>query len=254
MPVQNDGTSPASFDTDNTKTTMKKRITLTVSLAALAASPWLVRADDDSEQTEFPKIISQPTDQGIWEGTRTTFNVRATNGDISFQWRRNGVALEGQTNSDLTIDSVAIGDVGLYSCDVSKKDGNTVPTRAASLNMLSETLGGGPITVFGTPIASGGSQSNTCPGAYAGYVNYLKTASQGWGWSPSSGTSIHTATDTNRSDTKVQYLGKVGDKDCNITTVSVPDPTISTKYRFTVYFTNNVPTNAYGIQLEGFDP
>jgi hypothetical protein len=233
---------------------MKKHLSLPVTMAALVTSVLLVRADDDSEQTEFPQITSQPTDQGIWEGSGTTFSVDATNGEISFQWRRNGVALEGQTNKHLDLENIKIHDVGMYSCDVTKKGGETVPTRSASLNMLTSGYGGGPITVYGTPIASGGSTTNSCPGTYAGYVNYTKTASQGWGWAPSSGTTIHTATDTNRNDTKVLYLGKAGDKDCHITTVSVPDPTVSPKYRFTIYFTNNVPTNAYGILLDGFDP
>ena len=108
-------------------------------------------------------------------------------------------------------------------------------------------------TVYATPVTSSGTKGS-CPGSYVGYVNYTKTVAQGWGWAPTSGTSIHTATDTTRTDTKVEYGGKLYDTGCNQTTVSVPDPTYSTKYRFAIYFTNNVPTNSYPVDLDGFNP
>jgi len=231
---------------------MKTRITLIMTLA-VAASVLPVRGDDDPEQSEFPKITRQPIDDAIPVGSSTVFAVEANNGDLSYQWLRNGVAIEGETNCVLIIENVGVKDVGLYSCDVGRGK-EKVPSRKADLNVYTMSGGGGgPITVFGTPIASSGSQG-TCPGAYAGYVNYRKTISQGWGWAPSSGTTIHTATDTNRTDTKVEYVGKYGDVGCNQTSVSVPDPTGSPKYRFTIYFPNNVPTNSYGITLDGFDP
>jgi hypothetical protein len=111
-----------------------------------------------------------------------------------------------------------------------------------------------PIVVFGTPLAGSGSQG-TCPGSYTGYVNYTKSLPQ-WGWAPdtSNGNTIFTATDTNRTNTKIQYGGAYGDNSCNQTTVTVPNVPISPVYRFTIYFTNNVPTNAYPITLDGFLP
>lgn len=162
--------------------------------------------------------------------------------------------MEGQTNSTLTLENVAIEDVAYYSCDVFNGD-EAVPTRAALLNVYTVLGGGGgPITVFGAPVVSGGNQGS-CPGAYAGYVNYIKTVSQGWGWAPSTNTTVHTAADgTTRTDTKVVYVGKFGDGGCNQTIVTVPHPTLSPKYRFSIYFPNNVPTNSYPITLSGFDP
>jgi hypothetical protein len=233
---------------------MKTHISITFAIAAIALSALTTRGqEDDPEQTQFPKITRQPTDQGAWEGAPATFSVQATNGDVSYQWRRDGVVLQGQTNSSLAIESVAVSDVGLYSCDVIKQGGDAVPTRSASLNVMTALYGGGPITVFGTPVSSGGTKG-TCPGAYAGYVLYRKTPAEGWGWAPTSGATNHTATDNNRTDTKVEYVGNYGDNGCNQTTVTVPHPPMSTKYRFAIYFTNNVPTNAYGITLDGFDP
>ncbi|MCX6896127.1 MAG: hypothetical protein NTZ16_11635 [Verrucomicrobia bacterium] len=106
-------------------------------------------------------------------------------------------------------------------------------------------------TIAATPVVSSGSNS-ICPGGFAGYALYSKTVAQGWGWAPTN--TVHTATDTNRSDTKVEFTGKSGDTGCNQTTVTVPHPTTSTKYRFKVYFPDNVPTNSYNLTLSGFIP
>ena len=107
------------------------------------------------------------------------------------------------------------------------------------------------ITISAVPVSSSGS-NGVCPGGYIGYASYSKTVAQGWGWAPTN--TVHTATDTNRTDTKVEFTGKLLDSGCNQTTVTIPDPTVSTKYRFKVYFTNNVPTNTYPLVLEGFAP
>lgn len=220
-------------------------------LALIAGSVLAARGDDDPDQSEFPQITAQPVDQEVPEGASTTFAVQATNGAIAYQWVRNGVALEGQTNSSLTLDNVGTNDVGLYSCVVSR-DMEAVPTRSAILN-VSTLAASGQIIVYGTPVANRGSQG-ACPGAYAGYVNYTKTVSQGWGWAPDTATTIHTARDNTRSDTKVTYYGKNGDTGCGQTAVTVPHPPPSAKYRFAIYFPNNVPTGPYPITLSGFHP
>jgi hypothetical protein len=113
---------------------------------------------------------------------------------------------------------------------------------------------GGEITVFGAPVVSSGGAGG-CPGPYSGYVNYIKPMSQGWGFVPSTNTTIHVCTDNNRSDTKIQYNGYFGDGNCGQTTLTVPDPAPSPKYRFTIFFPrgSQVPTNAYPIALDGFD-
>jgi len=80
--------------------------------------------------------------------------------------------------------------------------------------------------------------------------------SQGWGWAASTNTTVHTATDGNRSDTKIQFAGAYGDNNCGQSTVTVSDPALSPVYRFSIYFPvgGQVPTNAYPITLTGFDP
>jgi hypothetical protein len=226
---------------------MKSQIVVIALLTGLAAAAQSV---DDSDQSAFPAITAQPVDQDIALGGSVVFTVHATNAE-GYLWLRNGVLLDGQTNSSLALRNVGLGDVAAYSCYVARGT-EAVPTRSASLSVFTP-LTDGTVVVYGSPVIGSGSQG-TCPGAYAGYVIYTKTLSQGWGWAPSANTTVHTAADTTgRQDTKVTYTGKSGDSGCNQTTVAVPDPTTSTKYRFAIYFPNNVPTNAYPITLTGFD-
>ena len=97
--------------------------------------------------------------------------------------------------------------------------------------------------------------NGVCPGSYAGYVIYSKTVANGWGWAPSTNTTMFKAVDGGgRTDTKVEFIGKSNDTGCNQTTVTIPNPPTSTKYRFKIYFPSNVPTTNYPVVLTGFDP
>jgi hypothetical protein len=261
---------------------MKKSTLRGIALAAITGMVLSAYAQDSIDQSQFPTILQQPVDQCLPMGAPATFTVVATNTD-GYQWYKNNTALDGQTNSSLTIPSVSTNDVGYYSA-MAIKGSEGVPTRAANMIVyirlgstsgssstlspmtrtasLSTSLssmsvsGGGAILAYGYPVASGGS-SGTCPGKYSGYVNFTKTPSDGWGWAPSTNTTVHTATDGNRTDTKVLYTGGYGDSGCAQTTVTVPHPPISPAYDFTIYFPQGVqvPTNgSYAITLSGFDP
>jgi hypothetical protein len=221
-------------------------------LLAIAGNSVHAQTTDVLDQSGFPTITAQPVDQAVTVGSNAVLLVQAVNAD-SYQWLSNGVAIEGQTNSTLTLENVGVDNGGLYSCNVSQSGGDAVPTRAASLNVVTASLpGGGPITVYGAPYHSGGSQGS-CPGSYAGYVNYPKTISQGWGWAPVG--TVHTAADgSGRTDTKIVYGGLSYDSGCHQTSVTIPHPPISAKYRFSIYFPNNVPTTNYPIVLTGFNP
>jgi hypothetical protein len=227
---------------------------------------------DSVDQSEFPQITAQPVDQTVPIGANVVLSVQANNAD-GYQWLQNGVPIDGQTNNSLTIYNAGINDAGFYSCEVSLGT-EIVPTRAANVMVYEagssvvaanvNAIAGGssvvtasmsdgePIVVFGLPISGGGTQ-NPCPGNYAGYINYTKTISQGWGWTPAG--TVHTAADGGgRTDTKIMYGGEYGDTGCNKTTVTIPNPPPSPVYRFTIYFPNHVPTTNYPIVLTGFNP
>ena len=208
-------------------------------------------------QSEFPMIIYQPEDQMVPFTSNATFTVVAVNAD-GYQWLFNGNPIDGATSNSLTITNAGISNVGYYSCDVLQAM-EGVPTRSASLmvytNSVDPQTGVDPVVVFGLPLL-GGCGQGTCPGHYVGYINYTKSNTNGWGWAPdtSNGNTIFTAVDTNQSNTKIEYVGAYGDNGCNQTSVTVPNPPMSPVYRFAIFFTNNVPTNAYAITLDGFKP
>jgi len=233
------------------------RAAITATLVAIATNTVQAQTADDLDQSAFPIITAQPTDQAVFAGSNAVLTVQAVNAD-TFQWQSNGVAIAGQTNSTLVVQNVGMN-VGSFSCNVSLSGGDAVPTRAASLNVMQPLDGvgvypGDPIVVSGLPKASNGVQG-TCPGSYAGYVNYTKTIAQGWGWAPTNGATAFTASDgSGRTDTKILYMGKFGDSGCDQTTVTLPNPPPSPSYRFTVFFPKNVPTTNYPIILTGFNP
>ncbi len=103
-----------------------------------------------------------------------------------------------------------------------------------------------------------GTSITGCVGGYEGYANYTKPIASGWGWSPDTNNfTTFSATDTNTTTTKIQYLGRLGDIGCNQTTVVLQTPPPSNKYRFTVFFTstNSIPaTTNYPLVLHNFQP
>jgi hypothetical protein len=208
-------------------------------------------------QPQYPLIFDQPDDQAVPFSSNATFTVTAFNAN-GYQWLYNGNPITNGTNSILVIKNAGIQDVGYYSCDVFKGF-ESVPTRSALLqvytNWIDPQTGVDPMVVYSFPNTGSGS-GGSCPGSYVGYVTFQKPYQNGWGWAPdtTNGNTVFTASDGNSPSTKVQFLGAYGDMGCNQTTVTVPNPAMSPLYRFTIYFTNNVPTNAYPITLSGFDP
>ena len=159
--------------------------------------------------------------------------------------------LSGETNSTLSIASAQHTDVGFYRARI--KGSKEVTSAAASLQVF--TTSGTLMTLFGGPVMSSGTGSTPCPSGYVGYVNYKKSLPD-WGWVPTQGVATYIAADgTTRSDTKLEMSGSSGDHPCNQTPDTVAGPLRSAKYRFTIYFPNNVPsTNQYPIKLTGFNP
>lgn len=257
---------------------MKRSSSRGIAFAAIAAMVLSVHAQDNNIQ--YPTITQQPMDQCVALGGTVTFSVTANNA-TSYQWLMNNVAIEGETNNSIQITNASVANVGFYSAFV-YNGSDAVPTRSANLNvyilssapsLLSSVSsgvsgaasgllapldvpggGGGPfLVVFGAPVVSGGGSSD-CPGKYSGYATY--TPPSGWGFQPASGATVFTATDTNLTVTKIQYVGCYGDNGCGQTTVTIPYPAMSSQYRFAIYFPTNypVPTNAYPLSLVGFNP
>jgi hypothetical protein len=202
-----------------------------------------------TQHVGVPDTGDGSADQLVQVDAPVAFSVNPVDGG-SYQWLRNGTAILGQTNRTLIFENTQISDAGYYSCNTTN-GADIVPSIAASLEVYTIT----PdflVVVYAAPITSTGNLG-TCPGPYKGYVSYIPTNGH-WGFTPLTGTTIYTASDTTRTNTKVQYVGDYGDSGCARTTVTIPYPAVSPLYRFAIYFTNNVPSTNYPITLAGFSP
>lgn len=84
-----------------------------------------------AEQVEPVQIVSQPAPVTIDEGGSAVFSVSAQGGgSLSFQWRLDGVALEGETASTLTVSSAELSDAGAYDVLVTNLLGSVVSLSA----------------------------------------------------------------------------------------------------------------------------
>jgi len=80
-----------------------------------------------------PIITEQPQSLRVAPGMPVEFRVAANGSSgLSYQWKRNGVALEGATGPVLTISQAASSDVGRYTVEVS----NSVATTASMPALL----------------------------------------------------------------------------------------------------------------------
>ena len=78
-----------------------------------------------------PTITQQPVSQSVCEGDPVTFTVTATGtGTLTYQWRKDTVAIGGATSDSYTIDPVAAGDAGNYDVVVTDDDGSTTSNTA----------------------------------------------------------------------------------------------------------------------------
>jgi hypothetical protein len=79
-----------------------------------------------------PAILAQPVAQSIRTGADASFTVFASGSPpLSYQWRRDGVALPGATNAVLSIPSTRPINAGSYSVVVANATGSVVSSSAA---------------------------------------------------------------------------------------------------------------------------
>jgi len=88
------------------------------------------------EAIEALAILQQPVDVDINEGNAASFSVTASGGGfISYQWRKNALAIEGAYTASYTINSTNIDDAGTYDVVVTNSVGN-LRSQSASLNII----------------------------------------------------------------------------------------------------------------------
>jgi len=78
-----------------------------------------------------PTILTQPTDQSVTVGDTASFSVFAFGGrPLSYQWQFNGIAVDGASNSTLTITNAQRSEAGNYSVLVTNVLGSVISSNA----------------------------------------------------------------------------------------------------------------------------
>jgi hypothetical protein len=137
-----------------------------------------------------PSISAQPTSQTITAGQTASFNVTATGtAPLSYQWRKNSVAISGATSSSYTTPSTTSSDNGAqFAVMVSNTAGN-VTSNAATLTVnvaqppsVNISSPGNGATVSGTITVSGTASDPVG-------LSSIQLQIDGGAFSPASGTS-----------------------------------------------------------------
>ena len=120
--------------------------------------------------TMAPSITSGPINTTVSAGSRATLTVSASGSTpLSFQWRRNGINLSGQTSAILVLNNCTSADAGSYSVQVSNSMGSQTSADATltvtgavaqapgvAVNPVSQTVSAGAnVTLFVTATGSG---------------------------------------------------------------------------------------------------
>ena len=81
-----------------------------------------------------PVITSQPQSQTVTAGATATFSVLATGSGLTYQWRKDGVAISGANASSYSISGAQASNAGSYTVVVSNTAGS-VTSSAATLTV-----------------------------------------------------------------------------------------------------------------------
>ncbi len=122
-----------------------------------------------------PRIVTQPESQSVPIGGTFSALVQATGTEpLQYQWTRDGAALSGETNSNLTITNVLANHGGVYSVVVANLAGSVVSTTATLTVLFPPSIYLQPLsqTVFiGSPVVMSVAASGDGPISYQWWLN-----------------------------------------------------------------------------------
>jgi hypothetical protein len=105
-----------------------------------------INSDGGVDPLPGPTITTHPQSVTVPVGGTATFNVVATGtGDLTYQWRRNGTAIDGATAATYTIQNVTQEQAGSYTVAVTDSEGTRI-SNAAVLTVGTGNGGGVPGT------------------------------------------------------------------------------------------------------------
>ena len=119
----------------------------------------------DVRPTPRPVILSAPTSIRVYSGLVASLRIDVIGaGDLLFQWRKNGVDIEGATDREFRIDSAQVPDSGSYDVVVSNEFGTVTSDPVDILVEESDILFGGGWTTLGNDTSHNGHYPATIGG------------------------------------------------------------------------------------------
>jgi formylglycine-generating enzyme required for sulfatase activity len=107
------------------------RVVVSNAFGSVESQPFLL-----SVQPDDLVLTTQPQDLTVNPGETATFTVAATsNLPLTYQWRKDSVAVSGATSATLTIAAAQLADAGIYTVVVTNDSGFAV-SRAATLTVV----------------------------------------------------------------------------------------------------------------------
>ncbi|MDB6170402.1 MAG: peptidase and in kexin sedolisin [Verrucomicrobia bacterium] len=124
---------------------------------------------DGRYTANFITISASPYTQSAAIGSSVTLGVAATGpGTLSYQWLKNGVAIAGATNSNLTLNNAQISDSGSYVVRVTSSTGATAVSSAATLTIAAIVAAPGHLINLSVRTAAGTGDSTLIVGVVIG--------------------------------------------------------------------------------------
>lgn len=124
---------------------------------------------------EIPTILGDVEILKRLPETSFESNIQVTGSEpLNYQWQRNGIILEDQTNPQISIDALSIDDVGIYSVTITNQAG-TVSAEVFSLEIIAPpsmvTIASPPILAIGQALTLKGDSDGSLPKTFQWFKN-----------------------------------------------------------------------------------
>jgi len=122
-----------------------------------------------NQQTE---ITGQPQDTTVCPGADVTLSVDAIGGSLTYQWKKNGSDISGETRATYFIPSVEQSNTGTYTCTVTGICGNPITSNPAYVVVNPNPITGLNFTNDST-VCSGSTVRLVANGTYGSQFTYI---------------------------------------------------------------------------------
>ncbi|MFN6112577.1 MAG: immunoglobulin domain-containing protein, partial [Bacteroidota bacterium] len=82
-----------------------------------------------------PTITKQPTSTVVCQGARLSLSVTSSSVASKYQWRKDGVNIQGATSATLTVDTAAASSAGRYDCVITGECPPAITTQPATVTV-----------------------------------------------------------------------------------------------------------------------